>query len=461
MSVRRNLVSSQVWISVILIHGPYWLLLLLFKSDLPILSVEILMCLVPWGPWRLRLGVLLVEVVAATVIVFGRLYHFSNPVDVLVGLASLHTLNLNIWTVSLVLLLTLACLSSFILGLRRLVKIPGPPMVVVSAILLGGGLDVFNGSNSLHESGSRYFGFNVIGSPIITVARSFSQTQRIEVEASNSAESAATNAISSRWIGKYTDGVLFYLLVESMGVPTDPWLARQLSSDLETELLGLVPGRRISINTRMSESRGSTVPNEFRLLCGRWVGLSEAPEADKSLCLPRLLQSRGVRTLGMHGFTGAMFERNHWWRDLGLDRVIFEDDWPQELRQHCGSVFEGICDSNVIDLAFRHAASEAGFIYVLSLNTHLPLDREPDGSASDFRQECAARGHPSVVCQLIDMQRRLIRQAVERAAVMPRPVRFVIAGDHPPPFINVNRDAFKKNLVPEFVIEIYPSGDLP
>lgn len=139
MSVRRNLVSSQVWISVILIHGPYWLLLLLFKSDLPILSVEILMCLVPWGPWRLRLGVLLVEVVAATVIVFGRLYHFSNPVDVLVGLASLHTLNLNIWTVSLVLLLTLACLSSFILGLRRLVKIPGPPMVVVSAILLGGG----------------------------------------------------------------------------------------------------------------------------------------------------------------------------------------------------------------------------------------------------------------------------------------------------------------------------------
>ncbi len=165
--------------------------------------------------------------------------------------------------------------------------------------------------------------------------------------------------------------------------------------------------------------------------------------------------------MGIHGFTGGMFERNHWWKDFGLDRVFFEEDWPPKLGHRCGSVFGGICDANVIDFAFDRAVSEAGFIYVLSLNTHLPLDIDQDELVSDFRRVCAARGNPSVVCQLIDMQRKLIKKAVERSASVPRPLRLVIAGDHPPPFINAHKKSFEKNLVPEFVVEIYPSVDSP
>lgn len=101
-------------------------------------------------------------------------------------------------------------------------------------------------------------------------------------------------------------------------------------------------------------------------------------------------------------------------------------------------------------------AGERRFIYWLTLSSHLPIDRAgAEGSTLDCSQVGVGRRFRDA-CALMQMH-RLVAEEVAAIAVDPAlpPTRFVLVGDHPPPFVSRDtRAEFAVDEVP--FIELIP-----
>jgi len=95
-------------------------------------------------------------------------------------------------------------------------------------------------------------------------------------------------------------------------------------------------------------------------------------------------------------------------------------------------------------------------VYWLTLSSHLPVDRAaPEGSTLDCSQIAVGRRFKDI-CALMRMHRLV---AEELAAIATDPAlpstRFIVVGDHPPPFFSRDaRSQFVQDEVP--FIELVP-----
>ncbi|MEN3952205.1 hypothetical protein [Iodidimonas sp. SYSU 1G8] len=221
------------------------------------------------------------------------------------------------------------------------------------------------------------------------------------------------------------------VIVEGLGVFQDPGQQRLVTAPLAR----VGDTGRYAVTMGTTTYFGSTTAAELREMCATRASYTHFLDKPAPDCLPHRLAARGMDSIGLHGFSGDMFERTRWWPHMGLRRALFGDAMT-ELPQ-CGGVFHGACDpamaATVADLL--RAAPGPLLVYWLTLNTHVPVE---DGEHSGAIP-CRADGPfgDSEVCDMAGMWHDLFEKIAGLAAdpSLP-PMEILVVGDHAPPLLD-------------------------
>lgn len=200
---------------------------------------------------------------------------------------------------------------------------------------------------------------------------------------------------------------------------------------------------------------GTTTHAELRELCGIDIDYRLLSKLPRQNCIPSRMADSGYDITGIHGFYSRMFDRDLWWPVIGIQKSFFLDELEQKgLERKCGSAFPGACDVDVINFMSSILVKKNQFIYFLTLNSHLPIRSEV---VSSVYFNCAASSIvlSSSQCDLVKIWFGVF-DAVAHLALVDgiEATRFVVVGDHSPPFA-LKKDAkiFSSQVVPYFVLD--------
>lgn len=245
------------------------------------------------------------------------------------------------------------------------------------------------------------------------------------------------------------DRHLVLIMVESMGLPTNTIMKRQLEDIWARPEVR----RRYDVTSGDTLYYGSTTSGEIRELCGRWSDYQQLPPSGDPSCLPAMLARSGYRSQAWHSFTGEFFDRTDWYPRIGFTDMRFGDALLADGALMCPGVFPGACDRHVpaqIAKALK-TARQPQFLYWLTVGSHLPvMKHERLGT-----QQCASfdarldREFP-MICrlhQIFDQTGRAL--AAEISAEDFPEADILIVGDHIPPFFDRHhRTQFAPDRVP-------------
>lgn len=248
------------------------------------------------------------------------------------------------------------------------------------------------------------------------------------------------------------------ILVESQGL-------LKSENDMRRVLAPLIDPaieRRYVVNKGTARFHGATMAGELRALCRLYVPYA-IPSNLKGLerCLPNLARDFGYETVSYHAFNRWFYERWNWYPALGFQRSYFAGELEPLSPLSCGTAFRGICDLWIAGQVEQELLASGGkrkFVYWLTLNSHLPVDSH---LASDSSFDCRATAtlrEDIGPCELA----RIHFQLYTRIAQMLlneklAPTRFIIVGDHMPPFATLSERALYDNGRVPFV-DLIPRG---
>lgn len=338
-----------------------------------------------------------------------------------------------------------ACAAAIAVLLRRRPLRWGQGIFLLTTLLV---LDMANGSSRLstERRDSWRIDVNLVGTVAGNIAIT---TYRQQIEPPMRPAPLAQRDVSKQimgWTRDHPGGNVLFVLVESLGSPLDlrarDWLESQLATPAVRE--------RWQLQADDVHFQGTTTDGELRSLCDLFGSYRLLKDADVSGCLPSRLKHAGYTTLALHGFSGHMFDRTVWWPRIGFDRVRFAEDFP--TGSQCGGVFRGICDDALLKLALDDLRrSRQQFVYLLTLNTHLPLT--PGPMPGDLAALCEDRKIPSGSCQLIAQHGRFLRSLADQITGLEHPPLIAVIGDHAPPFaVRADREQFSPNQVPRLIL---------
>lgn len=236
---------------------------------------------------------------------------------------------------------------------------------------------------------------------------------------------------------------LLLVVSESWGVPVNPDIQEALLSPLNA-----VPRTRLEFGTIIAS--GTTLDGELRELCMLQSNSYDLADLKQGFepCLANRLKARGYSAVAMHGATGMMYDRRHWYPRAGFQKAIFFEDniWPRR----CFS-FPGACDLDMlaeIEVFFADPGSK--FFYWLTLNSHAPYDRR-DIMKENF--DCKAFAIPtnSETCRNLLLQAQLFSGLAYLLSMDSMAnVDIIIVGDHAPVLMNVTErhEHFAEGVLP-------------
>jgi phosphoglycerol transferase MdoB-like AlkP superfamily enzyme len=147
---------------------------------------------------------------------------------------------------------------------------------------------------------------------------------------------------------------------------------------------------------------------------------------------------------------------------LGFDEMSFNPELAKAgAKRACGALFVGSCDDDVAGalgkaLARPRHPGEKRFAYWLTLGSHLPVDVEASRRSDLSCSLAPAAENSETVCALMRLWHDALTD-VESLAVRPdlHATRFVVVGDHSPPFaLERQRSLFSPSSVP--FVELVP-----
>jgi phosphoglycerol transferase MdoB-like AlkP superfamily enzyme len=184
---------------------------------------------------------------------------------------------------------------------------------------------------------------------------------------------------------------------------------------------------------------GSTIHGEFRELCQ--VRLDQYGDHLPSGCLPALLSAKGYVTEGYHGFSNQFYQRYAWYPKIGFEKTFFAEELKaMGVGRTCGSSFIGICDADVAqvirkELLPTREGKAPRFIHWMTLNSHLPIMLHEGKESTLDCSKSTVLSKDGILCthaHLIDRVLESVVALAEDPAILP--TRFIIVGDHAPPF---------------------------
>jgi hypothetical protein len=445
-AVVRSLRTAVVFF--ILPAAPLWVLSGWFFIDRAVFNLDLALCVALMLAWhRIGLGLLLFAWLIDVCTALSATYHFTRPLDFFAGARFLTEVKVTDLS-ALALPLSAIPFAATVLILSRLAR--QQSVSIGFAIVLGVTLiaaDTFNGSSALWARGTREWAVNLAGSPTYTLASQWTHDSSSGV--TTPIAEADTTALPDleAWAIQHPHRSIVFIIVESFGLAVD----QQIRTWLEQSLTGPAEAVGYRVLKSTVPFRGATTAGELRHLCrlaGSYRGLTASAA---QTCLPQRLRRLGWDTIGLHGFSSRMFDRATWWPLMGLAATHFADTAGKEHARRCGAAFRGLCDDELIDRSFAEALSARRFVYLLTLNTHVPLERR--AITHQMQSRCNEARLDDDVCQLVASLKDVLERIGSAAAASPVLPLVVVVGDHAPPFgKRSSRDRFDATHVPAFVL---------
>ncbi len=316
--------------------------------------------------------------------------------------------------------------------------------IAISVLLIF--IDAVNGSSVLSSRSALIYPVNLAGSPTATLVMSVIHSSALEPLRKLRKEDTVQGLVDiPKWAVANPDRGILLVIVESLGVPTDPTMRSWVQSQwIDPSLL-----ERFNVHTADINFKGSTTSAELRSLCILAGSYRSVDSAQGANCLPAQLAAIGWSTIGMHGFSGRMFDRVNWWPKIGLQTSLFGES-PEFQGLRCGTSFRGGCDTTLFAIGVN-AIAPRRFVYLLTLNTHLPIDRPALGTP--IPPNCESPESNSEVCDQVTATTAVLRQLRQTLESVPVAPLVVVVGDHAPPFSNKHsRQAFLHDKVPATVM---------
>jgi hypothetical protein len=429
---------------------PYWILGHFYFLDRAWFSVDSAVVALASGLGAgVGLVVLCVSWLADAVTSASRIYFFGSVgsfMDAGRFASRLDLLAFVTWKNLAVLLTFGACAAAGFALMRR--RLDWRAVIIVSLPIVL--LDVSNGSSYLSMRASRIEADNIASSPLLTVARAIAVVRAPgALGPLPVGESVADVVDVEAWATAHPTRSILFVMVESLGTHRDPVVREWLRSGL----LDVGISARYDVVERALPFRGATVAGELRGLCGLAGDYRSLTPELAGRCLPARLAARGWHSVGLHGFSGNMFDRRDWWPHIGLQQVEFAEDMAQRgAAALCGGAFRGACDADLVRRAGEKLRRGRQFVYLLTLNSHLPVSLEA-AVAPDEQARCDAAHTGRDVCQLLAIHHTLLHGLHDMLLGLNELPLVVLVGDHAPPFVgSTERDQFIADRVPGVVL---------
>ena len=447
---------AECGISALLIalaQVPFWMMQTRVEIQRPLVNLDLIVAILIM---RLHRGLGLVALCVAWLVEINQdvsaSYRFVGAADLVDAVRFLDLIKLHLvvsWTLAL-------ALGVFVLCALALRWLAARPASSASALVLLGVLlfvsDGVNGSNrSFGLSRDRFLvDSNIAGSPSIVTMRKLRAEWAAASVPIGRMPDPATYRRALAWHDVHPQSTILLVLVESMGLPQSEVLRDWLTAQLDTAEIE----RRWRVQRVAEAFHGPTVYGELRVLCGLNGHYSRLTAVDESECLPRRVLRSGGQALGLHGFNMRMFDRARWWRDMGLTPQDFSEDALRPGEMHCNDAFPGVCDGAVLRRAAELADQPSRLVYVVTLDTHLPLPAHDMTLSAELAASCTAAHASRDGCQMIVRQAWVLHQLEASLAGMAHPPLVLVSGDHAPPFLDTEtRAEFDPSHVLGFVLE--------
>lgn len=435
-------------IALAIANAPYWWLGQSLFMSRAVLNVDlaVALCVLPAAPVA-GIALLAVGWGADWILSQSLTYHFRTPTEFVHSIRYAATLDYKgfIGWHAVPLVLPFAIAVVLLVRITHQHKNLWRPAVAVTSLLVM--VDATNGSSMLSDRGTWRYTINLAGSPVATLSALAMREPATGPLLKLRTEDTVQGLVDiPAWAAAHPDRSILFVIVESLGVPKDP----ALHEWVQAQWLDQGMRQRFEVRSAELPFKGSTTSGELRSLCtlaGSYRGMDAAHGAD---CLPARLAANGWTTVGMHGFSGQMFNRIHWWPAMGLQASVFGEA-PEFQGRRCGAAFRGGCDSALIAMGAKALAPGKRFVYLLTLNTHLPVERPADGTPAP--PACANPRADRDVCDHLAATAEVLRQlrsGIDTTRVAPL---VVVVGDHAPPFADkLSRQAFLADKVPAVVL---------
>jgi hypothetical protein len=323
-------------------------------------------------------------------------------------------------------------------------------LIVLALSFLG---DQLNGSSYLIKSDSQVLPGNVAGSSTLKIVKSVLESQKdpgLAIRLSPHEAILSPDQIIS-WAQQNPQRSVLFIIVESYGQNKNDdlnnWIQNQI---LKPDVL-----QHYRAETGLSLFSGSTTSAELRHLCGLGGNYASIMDSvDMEQCLPNRFRQEGYKTTGVHGFSKFMFRRQDWWPTLGLDRMLFVNEFMEMDAPFCGSGLYGICDEFVIEYLGQEIKKQRGFYYHLTLNTHFPVVRWP--LDPELAHICDQPDISSQVCFLSKRVGVYFDRLAQVLLSLPEKPLVVMVGDHAPPFSETSSRTYLGDKTPYIIL--YPKS---
>ena len=244
------------------------------------------------------------------------------------------------------------------------------------------------------------------------------------------------------------------VIMESWGLPND--------TAFQSLFQKIISNRAIQHQFKpywgQTKFRGSTTSAEMRELVhakGSYKYFFNLKSAESSF--PSVFdkkKSAGYETYGFHSFTGKMFARGKWWYNIGLDHIFFRDDIiatniVTDNQLDGGTPFPSIRDEQMFDFMVQQTKnSKRKFVYLLTVNTHLPFTQIIGDMPGEIFSEISALSiSPEAKSQ---MKKLAIELLYFIDTIKPEEWDDILfVGDHIPPYLReTDRNFFNAEFVP-------------
>ncbi|MDO4433164.1 MAG: sulfatase-like hydrolase/transferase [Alysiella sp.] len=237
---------------------------------------------------------------------------------------------------------------------------------------------------------------------------------------------------SQRFRQPFADKVLL-VVAESWGMSREPTVHRAILQNIYNQQENLA-----FIEEGFFDFYGATVQGEIRELCNfnteNGYAFSKLPAETFESCLPNVFKKAGYQTVGLHGASSLLYDRNAWYPHVGFQKTVFGEHLLNLKKCYA---FNGVCDEemlNIIGDEFKQAGKQKTFVYWLTLTAHLPYDV---GDMRSERFDCDALNvTKGDICNNMRLQSQLFDDLGE---LIKRPemkgVEVIVVGDHMPPIM--------------------------
>jgi hypothetical protein len=392
--------------------------------------------------------------------IFSKLYLFSLS-DFLKSLKYLFNYSFNINQLTLLLILFFGLIGLFYLF--RFIKIKTGNdkssiyfFLFIFTFTFTLTLDTINGSSFLmsYNFNTNFYKGNFAGASTRTIYN------LITVD-NFSTNEAITNPLNKKSItfkqfAIDTTNSQLLIIVESMGL-IDDTIKRKTYQQSISEIFHQ---KHWKTSWGKTQFKGSTTSAELRELLnctGGYQNFINPKSTNNIYSIFRIKNKQGFHTNAIHSYKGDMFQRNQWWKNIGIEDVYFRENiqalYNYKLKLYRGTSFISLNDEDAFNFIQAKATKQGKqFSYLLTVNSHLPFMLNVEKPISSYLFDIDNEMNLSVEAK---NQHKKISNFLIHIASHLDSSKFqsiLIVGDHMPPFVKKDDRSFYNNQYVPFCI---------